>query len=379
MHNRLRLVLIIVSIVLLTSCGDQRILERLGVTHTATYDLAENEEQSDKKLIVSITIPRPESAGGKGNSNSNREFLQATSATSKEGRINLSKQTELILVSGQMRNTLFGINLAKEGVWEYIDALLRDPSVSPQIKITVVNGSAYQLLSKDYSQHSRTGQYIERMLDKESQSQTVPKMDLFRFSRDYWDDGIDSVAPMIKDAGNHVEIDGIALFRGDRYITKVETDQALIFAFLRGPFKRGELSIDLTKVGRSNERMMLSSISSERKIKVTSKNDNNEFHIDLRIKVSGTILEYIGTINLNSENGRVEAERLIAEYIKNQLDDMIAMLQENNVDSIGIGKHVRATLNYQQWKSMDWHEVFPNIKVNTDVKISIKDIGEVLE
>ncbi|GIP14951.1 hypothetical protein J40TS1_05930 [Paenibacillus montaniterrae] len=120
MSNRLRISIIFIIALLLAGCGDQRVLERLGFTHTVSYDLIEtDEDESDRKLMISISIPRPESGTGSGDGR--RQVLTAVSSTAKEGRYDLSRQTELMLVSGQLRNSLFGLSLAKQGIWEQID------------------------------------------------------------------------------------------------------------------------------------------------------------------------------------------------------------------------------------------------------------------
>lgn len=368
MNKILRVTIAFVTFVLLTGCGDQRVLEKLGFTQTTSYDLAPHDED---KLLISISIPKPDSDSG----NAKREVITAISPTSKAGKIDLARQTELMLVSGQLRNALFGVNLAKEGIWKHIDTLVRDPSISPRVKISVVNGNAHDLLAKDYPRQPRTGQYIHRILEKEAISHTIPRVSVYEFTRDYFDDAIDPVAPMIKETHGNIVIDGIALFRKDRYITKIEPDQALIFAFLRGKFKHGDLSVNLSEVGRNNEHVMLSSLASQRSIKVTSTSDKNRFNIDVYIKTTGSVLEYIGALNLENEKDRKKIERLISEYITSRAEEMIANMQKHNVDSLGIGKHVRGILGYKRWKSLDWHKVYQDVEVKCHVKVRIKDFG----
>lgn len=371
--------------IIATGCGDQRILEKLGFTQSISYDLASDDEHSNDdehstgnesrtKLLIGNTIPRPNSDGGK----RSREFISSTAISSKDGKIKNSKQTELMLVSGQLRNTLFGISLAKQGIWEHIDTLLRDTSISPQVKITVVNGSAHDLLGKDYTQHPRTGQYLDRMLEKEAHVQTIPHTTLYRFTKDYLDDGIDPVVPIVRVMDDHIVIDGIALFRDDRYITKVEPDQSLIFAFIRDNFKRGEISIDLTDVGRKNEVVMFSSMSSHRKVKIKKNPGSDQYRATIHIKATGSILEYTGVLNLDKKDDRNKIEKLISEYIKIKTENMVAMMQSNKVDSIGLGKYVRNYLGYEKWHQLNWEEVYQDIEVTCDVTIRIKDYGKFL-
>jgi len=372
---RLQLVVLIGLILLvLCGCGDQRVLERLGVTQTTSFDLAPQEEQkASPLLVISNSIPRPDSVGG----NTNRELLTATAHTSKEGRIKLARQTELMLVSGQLRNTLFGISLAQQGIWEHIDTFVRDTSISPRVKVTIVNGSATQLLAQDYPQHSRTGQYLDRLLEKEADAQTIPEVSLYRFTKDYLDDGIDPVAPIVKATGEHLTLDGIALFQDDRYVTNIQPDQALIFAFLRGKFKHGEMNVNLSELGKENEQVMLSSVTSNNKIKITSADpESNRILAEISIMAKGSVLEYTGELRLDKPEDQQKLEKLIAQYIKLKAEEMIAMMQVNGVDSIGLGKYVRNKLGYERWKQPDWYKLYPSIKVNCHVSIRIKDYGK---
>lgn len=378
MSNRLRMSVIFIITLLLTGCGDQRVLERLGFTHTVSFDLTEtDEDESDRKLMISISIPRPESGSGSGHGR--RQVLTAVSSTSKEGKYDLSRQTELMLVSGQLRNSLFGLSLAKQGIWEQIDTLVRDPSISPRTKITIVNGSAHELLVNEYPQHPRTAQYIDRLLEKEEQATTIPKSSLHEFTKDYLDDGIDPVAPMIRIKDKGIIIDGIALFRDDHYVMKIEPSQALIFAFLRGNFKHGEFSINLSEVGRENEKVMFSSLVSKRKVKAAPGKGGGPFKVDVYIEVTGSVLEYIGKLDLNSSSDRNKIEQLISDYAKINAEKMIKSVQEQRVDSFGLGKYVRSSLSYEQWSHLNWDEVYPDIEVNCHTKVRIKDAGKFMK
>ncbi len=289
----------------------------------------------------------------------------------------MAMQTHLQLVSGQLRNSIFGLTLSKAGLWNHIDTLIRDPSISPQVKVTIINGNAGELLRKDYKQQPRTGRYIDKMLQKEAEGQTVPKVTLYHFARDYYDDGIDPIAPVLKDIGDHITIDGIGLFRDDRYVAKIEPKDALIFAFLRGRFKQGELSVNLSREAHSDKQIaMLSGLMSTRKVKVNL-GRNGQPTVTFAIRITGSILEYIGPYNLSDSSERKKLENQIASYITDKSEKMVAMMQKNKVDNLGIGIHVRNRMTYKEWKSMDWNDdLYPNVRVLFDVSVKIKDYGK---
>ncbi|OXM86908.1 Ger(x)C family spore germination protein [Paenibacillus rigui] len=359
-----RIAVCLVLSLLLTGCRDQLILERLGFTQSTSYDLL-----PDGRLKISVSIPKtdPESTV-------RREILSTVARTSKEGRLNLSRKTNLILVSGQLRTTLYGLSLAKSGLWSHLDTLQRDPTISPRVKVVIVNGEASQLLEHNFSQHPRTGQYIDRLLEKESNGGSIPRVTLYDFVRDYYDDGIDPVAPIVVGRKDNIEMDGIALFKKDKYRMRIEPVQVMFFALARGKVNRGEMSIDLTgKEG--TESVMLDSVESTRKLKATKMN-NGSIGIHLQLSIRGAIREYIGKLRLAETKDHQLLEEAISRHISKQLEDIIRNIQKHGVDSLGFGKVVRNSLTYKEWKALDWNAVYPRIAVKLSVGIQIKDQGK---
>ena len=365
---------LVVTIILLTGCADQRILEELGFTHTVSYDVADKDSYEDNRMLrIGLSIPIASDEVKE-----KREILVTNANSSKEARTKLSTETDRILVSGQLRNTLFGDELARKGIWDLIDTLVRDPAVGQNTKIIVVSGEAYEILKKDYKQHPRTGEYIDRLIDKEVNSQAIPDVTIYHFTRDYFDDGIDPVAPLLKENGEHLIVDGIALFNSDKYVTSIESSKAMLFSILTKNFKEGQISVNLTgnDEEKDKEMVMFSSVISKRKIHAVKSNDESQFKVNIKITIHGSVLEYIGEKKLGDDVARQELENEMSKYIKMETEKMITYMQEHNVDSIGIGKYVRNSLNFEEWQELDWNEVYPKVEVAVDAELKIKDYGK---
>src|SRR5687768_13925788 len=102
----LRLLATVLLICMLTGCAnDQRILEDLGMIQSNAYDLAENNKL---RVVTSIPVARPDAK-----TKSGRMVLSTITDSSKSARLSFSRKTELLVVSGQLRNALFGMSLAK--------------------------------------------------------------------------------------------------------------------------------------------------------------------------------------------------------------------------------------------------------------------------
>jgi spore germination protein len=356
----------ILAILMLSGCeSDQRILEKLGMVQAASYDLTD-----DKRLKVTSCIPviDPEST-------IRRELLTAVTDSMKEARVQFSRQTDLRVVSGQLRDALFGMKLAQAGLADYIDTLLRDPSIALGVRATVVDGEAGELLSKTYKPHTDTGRYLTHLLQKESLGNSIPTSTLYEFSRDYYDDGIDPVMPIVKDAGDKAVIAGIALFKEDRYTMKVPAEDGIIFALFRGDLRQGEAALNLGEEKGRPVIVMFSSLLNKRKITVHHL-EGKRFKVDIYASIQGSVLEYTGGGNLSKSDIRQDLEKRMSDYLSGKAGKMVEEMQQHNVDSLGIGQYVRNSLTYKEWKGINWRKAYPEIEVECRAKVLIKDYGK---
>ncbi|MBE1441617.1 Ger(x)C family spore germination protein [Paenibacillus sp. OAS669] len=352
-------------LIFLTGCGDQRVLERVGFIQTTTYDLMPD---GTYKIVIALPKVDPESKVS-------RDILATVAHSVKEAKINLSKKSSLMLVNGQIRNVLFGLAVAKKGLDNHFDTLARDPSISPHMKITLVDGNAGAIMEKTYSHHKNIGKYIDHLLEKESKQHAVPKVTLYSFLRDYYDDGIDPVAPVIKDIGEGITIDAVGLFRDNKYIDKISSKETMILAVLRDSFKRGNIAIPLDK-NNPTEVAMFNSLISRRKVNIIP-NSEGKPAARILVRIKGTLLEYTGDLKLGEDKDRRELEKKISAFLTAQGNQMIRFMQSKKVDSLGIGTYVRNQMSYSGWKKMDWHEEYSKMDIQCRIQMEIKNYGKI--
>lgn len=361
------LVLVLVSMTALAGCGEQRVLEKLGFIQVVGYD-----KGPDGLLKVSFYLPKfgPEFGMTKG------EFLTETARSSKEAKLKASRQTNWDLVSGQLRNLLLSDSLAREGAWPHIDTMIRDPTISPRVKISIVEGEVADILQKSYEQHPGTSTYIDRLLETEIGKEAIPRISVFEFERDFLDDGIDPIMPVLKDVGQNLEVSGLALFRADKYVGKIEADDIPIFSLLYGDNKKLDIYQVLDEDRQGPSHIMLGSVKSARKVKV-KRLPSGQFELQLRIKAQGLVTEYRGDLQIASERQRKQLERAISEKLEARAEQLISLLQQRKSESLGFGKHVRNSMPYRAWKQLDWREEFSEAKINCQVRFTIQNFGKI--
>ncbi|MBB6635886.1 Ger(x)C family spore germination protein [Cohnella thailandensis] len=367
-----KLSLVILALALpLIGCSDQRIIEKLGFIRTTAYELAGDGEENQGKIKVTVSIPKT----------TQKEAVQysAVAKTAREARIVFDRQNDRRLVNGQMRQALFGASLAREGVWTHIDSLMRDPSVGNRVHFLVVEGSAEELLKRKYPQGGTAGEYIDNLIRVETGAMNMPDTTLYSFARDYYDDGIDPIAAIIRGQPESIIFDGIALFERDRMTGKVEPDDLPYFGILYGKVKSGDLFVDFTGDDYSSDVASMLYFSSRRKIKVRSLPSLSRGtgpKVTVKVSLSGSLLEYVGTVEVSKRAEQAKLEKEIAKFVKLRCERLIRRMQDARADAIGIGQYVRNSMRYSDWEKLDWAETFSKAEIDVEVGVRIRNFGK---
>lgn len=367
MLKRAGILMSFMSVMLFTaSCSqDQHILERVGYVRTVGFD---REGENQVRITLSIPLILTEA-------NQTRftdEILSATAKSGKEARITLSRKTSRKLLSGQIRTIMYNTNIARQGLRDFMDTLQRDPTISKRTELVIVDESAHDILSRTYKGHPRTGQYIDRLLKKEFDMQTIPRVLLHEFFRDYYDDGKDPIANMIRKSGEDLEYDGIALFHDDKYMGKLSPDEVFYFSIMYHDHGKGEFTV--TSDNPDLKSVTLDGINSRKKVKIR-KDEEGKYIADIYIKFNGGILEYVGDMNLTSSADRSKLESLLNEHVTEECEKVVKKLQKYGTDSIGIGQHVRNKMKYKAWMDTPWDEMYAKMEIHVHAKSKIRNFG----
>ncbi|MCR2807082.1 Ger(x)C family spore germination protein [Paenibacillus soyae] len=352
-------VFILIAVLFLASCSDQKIIERLGFTRLSAFDSVENSDD----IRVTSNIPKADQKG--------RFILSSVARTSKEARITFSRENNRRIVSGQLRMVLFGDSLAGKGVWKHMDTFVRDSAISQKLFIAVVEGNAGALISKEYKPYPTTSDYLTRLVETNMDAGLIPKANLFTFTRDYMNDGVDPVAPLIKQDAKSVKMTGVALFQDDRYVGRIEQNKSIIFSFLHRKVTGADLSISLD----DGEQIMLGNITSKRKLKVTGRS-LDQMKLSVHVELHGSIQEYTGDLDLSEGANQMKLESLMSDSLKKTVTELVDMFQRKKVDPLGMGKLIRNRMgSYEEWKAIDQRKAVSEIEVEVEAVVRVKDYG----
>lgn len=366
MRHRGRIcVLALLFLTVSSGCSnDKNILERTGYIRTVGFD-------AEKDNMIQVTVNIPIIIAEANETRRQEEIFSKVVRSSKEARILMSRRTSRKMVSGQINTILFNEELSQRGLWSHMDTLLRDFTISKRTEIAVVEGTARDIIETHLPGHSRTNQYIDRLLKKEFETQTIPHVLLHHFLRDYFDEGRDPITPVLKKSGNDLEVNGIALFKKDRMVGKLDAKDIFYFSIMFHDQDRGEFTLSLNRPELYS--ISFHAINNSTRHRV-SKTPEGKYRADITINIHGGITEYVGNLKISTSE-RTELEQILSRHIEEECNRIVKRMQKLGVDSIGIGQHVRNKVSYKEWKAFYKDNYIQDMDIVVHTHFEVKNFG----
>jgi spore germination protein len=346
-----------------SGCVQQKIIDDLALINGLAYDIS---KKDDEQLEITATFPIITKKG-----QYDRKTLSVTAKSSKSAREKLKYETNLQLVSGQVRVALFGTELAERGLLPILDTFVRDPSIGARVNLALGKGTASDIINVPIENEGQNATFLEQFITKLHKENERADYNLFQFMRDYYDDGIDPILPVFKAEKTNIKYEGIGLFMEDKLIDFLNPQDSHMLFFLRDEIIRGDLDFEIELQEGKKDTIMLSYVQTDHHIKVLS-NQPNEMNVIIEIAVLGDVVEFTGDADLSDPKLQKKLEKMLAKKIDEKSKKLIVKIQELKVDPIGLGRHIRNSMKYKDWKKIDWQQVYKdmNIEVKTTVQFS---------
>lgn len=254
---------------------------------------------------------------------------------------------------------------SKFGIKGLVSSLFKNPVINDTSLFTVCKGKAEEILSFNVPEYPSSADYIEGVLELSTTynffSDNYKVIDLFvRLDSE----GRNAVIPYIEIKNEKPQITGMALFKKDIMIKKIDMDEAKTLNMLREKNVTGMLVI------QENPKEYTSYYGkTKRKVRCEKKEDEYTFFIDLSL--TGEIIEneLFPDMRTNKKIMKEFEEKLSKQVEKNSYDFIDKMQKDYKVDCLELGRVAAAT--FGRHTNVDWDEIVSksNIKVNVNVKV----------
>jgi spore germination protein len=356
------------SCLILTSCAEVNTLEKMGLITTVGYDM-----KDDGKILTTMVMLQidPDIANTIG-------VVSSSSYTSKGARLDANRKTAKKLQSGQLRVALYSEEIAENGFYQLADTFARDSSISDLVYLGVVEGEVKELLEHKTEQISDISQNIYKKLDQNIKGEQIPSSTLQETLHDYYSVGIEPILPILKLQKDLIEISGLAIFRDDKMVGKLDHKQGFYLKLINDRYKAGGFELVFKPEGvpknklSDNIALVLDTIQSKSDIKLI---DKNNLKYKIKIKLNARLLEVNSKIHLMTPKEVREVEKLIEKKMKSEIEELINYCKSKNSDVIGFGEVYRSSVKDSKLTKKKWHKMYKDINVNVDVDFSLIRTG----
>ncbi|WP_197479909.1 Ger(x)C family spore germination protein [Paenibacillus swuensis] len=321
----IRYILIVILWLTLTGCGSERIVNKIDLVHTIGYD------QIGDNIKASILV----------GDYKEKETMSATmyvaNARSELGLMPaLNTKTMGALEYGQLDMLIFGKDYARTGVEAVMNNLCHDPKISTRMQLAVADREAYDLLKA--SQVSQNSFLLSSLLRQNMKEGNLPEHNFHIALYDYYGKGRDLFAPYLIMEQNQAKLDGLALFRRDKYITHISLNQALLLKLLLQNARNGSYRLQLQLQENRKSETVLQINSSKVSYKFIKQKRSPLVSIQLDITA------HIEDMPQASEDQQAqqfrELENKVRKQLTTDLEKFIALCKDKRVDPMGLSDYV---------------------------------------
>ncbi|TNO91443.1 Ger(x)C family spore germination protein [Bacillus sp. CD3-1a] len=353
--NTSKLILIFcITFFSLTGCLQKNIIDDVQLIQGTVFDAAK-----DNKVKVTFVCPIQK----KGNK---VQVFEGTANAVKQVKANTSLESSQPFASGQMRVALYTIKLAKKGMSTSFDTLLRDVNIGNALYVGLLEGNGTELLKGKYSTSYNVAIYIKKMLEHNMETGPLPTDNLHVGAFRYYQEGQDYYIPILKKHGDKIKINGIGLFKKDKYIGKIAEKDMFIFKGLLEKHK-----LDSHEFKTDSAYVMINNIRSIPTYDIKIKNGKPSFFI--HVHLDARIQELSKQINLENNKNTKNIEKDVQRQLNIQAAKLIKQFKSLGVDPLGLG--ARYKQHYRPFKLEKWRQMYKDVPVTIKYTVNITNSG----
>lgn len=377
------LLILLVSIIL-TGCWDLKDINRRVMVVALGLDLAERTETENYeyismvKLTAQVAIPEKLSGGAGQPLTTGAEAVWNVSAIGRNVSmcyVNLQQRLQNELFLGHTRVLVISEDLAREGLSRYMNFFRNNPEFRRLSYLLISENKAEDLLNTFPKTANLQAIYLMNLIEDEIQRQTMPDLPFIEIAIRGVTSGVDPIAVLIssdKETGI-IKYSGLAVFRGDRMVGKLDVEETWSYLQLaEGKLSGLEVVRNVeSEIGRLS--IVFKDLKRKMRLVLTEKGN---FKFECKLSFEGIIFSqevpavYTKEIYLDQLENRVSTE------VKREIETVFYKVQQKyNADIFGFGELVKAYMP-EEWKRIeDWHEEFKKVELELDVETIIRRSG----
>ncbi|EJL44114.1 germination protein, Ger(X)C family [Brevibacillus sp. CF112] len=379
MRARGSVLILLACCVLLGGCWDRTEINDLAIITAAAVDKG---GAGEIVLSIQVLIPRAVGEGGLGGPTMSAD-RELTTVLSGKG-INIADAMSKVQAKlsrkvfwGHCKIYLFGEAVAKEGIADHIDFLVRHPEPRNRAYLYISKGKAMEILGIKTLLERSTAEALREyatlhigmavtlvdfrnMLNGEARAVALPYIQ--KGSK------LDEQAQIQENS----LLMGTAIFRNDKMIGALTTKATRGLLWLRNEIIRASVSVNIP-----GGQGLISVIPLRATTKLVPKIENGKWSILVKIDTEGDVVENGTRLNMMDLSSIALVEKAVENEIRSRVSLALFYLQKElhaDVTNFAAAFHRKYP---QQWDEVkqSWDEIYPQVEVSTKIHAAIRRPG----
>lgn len=348
--------LLIILILLLTLSGcDYKEINDLAILTGIVIDYKDNMYEITAQLVV--------------NDKESETLVFKTKSTSiNESIAELSKLSNKEIFISHLKILIITENIIKNNI-NFKDFFLRSSKSKMNFYIYLIDSKDSDKVLSIYENLDSSAIYIEKMMkfNQNIFSSSTP-LSFTDYAYYTYEKGYNQIYPKLSIIKNNnkenLYLANLSTFVNNNEI-KLTENESIFYNILTNKANKSSLTI---KCNNNDFSIEIQNIKTKYKWK------NNTFYIST--KSNSKLVDYKCSYDLNDNSSIKKLNKLTSNYIKENIDNVLKNIINNNNDYIGIGNYIyKHNPNYFKYNSWDNYLDKLNIIVNTNIDIT--SIGEI--
>ncbi|MED3994208.1 Ger(x)C family spore germination protein [Peribacillus frigoritolerans] len=363
----------------LSGCWDRIEITDLAIVTAAAIDKNDNDHI---ELSVQVFIPSSISSGG-GQGGSSQGGSGVTTMVRYEKGANISDALSKLqsklprkIFWGHCKVFVFGEKLAKKGIQEQLDFLLRHPQPREKANMYVSKGDAKPIIESLPPLENYSGEVLRELSDLHI-GMLVTMQDLDEMLTGRPQAAAIPIVKILPPAKGQTKLQGIpyivgtAVFKKDKMTGTMTEKETRGLLWLRDEVESYTVTFQPKGV---KGKISLSPVSA--KVKIIPQIINEKWKLLVKINTDGAVIQNGTNLNLSNPKSLKAAERAYQKDIEKRIEMAFLHIQHKKADILGLGKDFYRKYP-KQFNKVDnhWDEIFAEMEVEVDVAAHIRRQG----
>lgn len=364
-------VLVISEFLIFTGCWNYREIDTLLIVAGIAIDKGKN-ASGYRVTVDTIDV----SSDGNKNAPPKSMFIESDGDTIFDAFRNILKVSSRNLYYSNCQSLIISKEIAEDGIAPVLDFIIRhiETRIDTNLMISREDSAQAVLMTKGMTDPITSYATNKAVANQKKLLAKAPEVPLYKAIDLLASNGISLVLPALRVKQNLglqvTEVDGMALFKGDKELGFLSSDESKIFLIITNK-ARGGLFLIKEEEGVPDISLEIRNC----KAIITPDYTSSKLRMKIDVQMQCSLGEQITAADFETLDGLKKIEQDASAQLRDRIIELVKLVQEQYASDIfGFGNKIyQGNVQYWQGIKFEWDKIFETLEVEVNTRVVITD------